>query len=278
MSNSSYGNKSLVDWCRSITREVKADTGVLLNDTAAIKQDTAEILAEIARLRAQLPADSGDQHPNILLERYLDDLTSYAETVYSDEIGIFPESEGYEQTFIDARETPGSGAGPKSNNSTPHSRSPPRSTTPPMTDIPSLVVSEDTGRNEQIRRAGLPRKEVAQYTYQLPLREPLTRPERSPPTWAQGSSSKSTAASPSERITTSTTHQVIGDRRSDNDKRSLEIGEASGAAVASNVSSSKRRTQLSTSTGTWRLGKTIGGGPNAKVKLARNEETSEQVL
>jgi serine/threonine protein kinase KIN1/2 len=39
----------------------------------------------------------------------------------------------------------------------------------------------------------------------------------------------------------------------------------------------RRRTSISTVTGTWSLGKTIGQGSMGKVKLARNSETGEQV-
>jgi hypothetical protein len=71
---------------RSVTREIKNDTTHLKNDTEAIRNDTAEILLEIARLRAQLPDDQATLQPKTeasesTLARYLDDLTSYAETV-----------------------------------------------------------------------------------------------------------------------------------------------------------------------------------------------------
>ena len=42
-------------------------------------------------------------------------------------------------------------------------------------------------------------------------------------------------------------------------------------------SSGRRRTSVTTSTGTWLLGKTIGQGSMGKVKLAKNLETGEQV-
>jgi len=66
-----------------MAREIKADTQELLNDTSAIKEDTAQILAEIARLQEQLPGDAQRNHASeFMLERYLENLTSYAETVY----------------------------------------------------------------------------------------------------------------------------------------------------------------------------------------------------
>lgn len=67
---------------RTLARGIKADTQELHSDTSAIKQDTALILAEIARLQEQLPRDSDRNHTSgFILERYLDNLTSYAETV-----------------------------------------------------------------------------------------------------------------------------------------------------------------------------------------------------
>ncbi|KAH8729130.1 hypothetical protein GQ44DRAFT_504754 [Phaeosphaeriaceae sp. PMI808] len=70
----------------SIAKEIKTDTIQIRDDTEAIKQDTSEILQEIARLRAQLPNDQltllpSTQVSDSALARYLDDLTSYAETV-----------------------------------------------------------------------------------------------------------------------------------------------------------------------------------------------------
>lgn len=49
------------------------------------------------------------------------------------------------------------------------------------------------------------------------------------------------------------------------------------AAAHGNGSSSKRRTTITTQTGQWTLGKTIGAGSMGKVKLAKNLETGEQV-
>jgi hypothetical protein len=66
-----------------MTREIKADTRELLGDTSAIKEGTAQILAKITRLEEQLPRDAQRNHASgFMLERYLDNLTSYAETVY----------------------------------------------------------------------------------------------------------------------------------------------------------------------------------------------------
>jgi hypothetical protein len=61
--------------------EIKADTEELRNDTAAIKDDTTQILAEIARLQARLPQDDRIRGgAGFTLQRYLDNLSSYAET------------------------------------------------------------------------------------------------------------------------------------------------------------------------------------------------------
>jgi hypothetical protein len=65
----------------TLAREIKADTQEILGDTSAIKEDTAQILAEIARLQEQLPRDANKRGAAFMLERYLDNLTSYAETV-----------------------------------------------------------------------------------------------------------------------------------------------------------------------------------------------------
>lgn len=59
---------------------------------------------------------------------------------------------------------------------------------------------------------------------------------------------------------------------------------ANGGSVSSQAPASsshaplgRRRTSISTTTGTWSLGKTIGQGSMGKVKLAKNTETGEQV-
>ncbi len=47
--------------------------------------------------------------------------------------------------------------------------------------------------------------------------------------------------------------------------------------TSSHPSVGRRRTSISTTTGTWSLGKTIGQGSMGKVKLAKNLATGEQV-
>ena len=72
-------------------RDIKTDTQEIRNDTSAIpgiKEDTIQILAEIARLQAQLPKNvelqglEGHGLSGFTLQRYLDNLTTYAETTY----------------------------------------------------------------------------------------------------------------------------------------------------------------------------------------------------
>lgn len=85
MSREDYCLRRQVIPPRSTTREIKVDTQEIRNDTATIKQDTAQILAEIARLRALLPAEaSREEGRNLILDRYFDQLTNYAETVCGD--------------------------------------------------------------------------------------------------------------------------------------------------------------------------------------------------
>jgi hypothetical protein len=69
-----------------VTKEIKANTGIIRDNTDAIKQDTTLILEEIARLKAQLPDSDATLVPNVRqtdarLAGYLDDLTSYAGTL-----------------------------------------------------------------------------------------------------------------------------------------------------------------------------------------------------
>jgi hypothetical protein len=81
--------------CRSLTREIKTDTTEIKEDATAIKQDTAQILEEIARLQAQLPRDEQKAGSSaIMLQRYLDEIASYAETLVDTTIG-------YDETIRD---------------------------------------------------------------------------------------------------------------------------------------------------------------------------------
>jgi len=73
-------------------REIKRDTTNILDYAAIVpdvKNDTEkilEILEDIRRLKARLPPDLQQGGPNVVLERFLDESTSYAETVVNDDI------------------------------------------------------------------------------------------------------------------------------------------------------------------------------------------------
>jgi hypothetical protein len=82
--------------CSTIAKNVKADTtqlrddtAVIIKDTSAIRDHTTHILAEIGHLRSQLTDTAQPfEAPSYMLDRYLDSLTSYAESE-------FPISEDY---------------------------------------------------------------------------------------------------------------------------------------------------------------------------------------
>jgi WD40 repeat protein len=75
------GSIILTSWRRTVARDIKQDTQEIRTDTAAIKDDTAQILAEIARLQARLPReDETSNSKTFTLQRYLDSLSSYAES------------------------------------------------------------------------------------------------------------------------------------------------------------------------------------------------------
>ena len=67
--------------CSSITHEIKADTQQICADSSEIKRDTTKILEEIVRLQAQLPQTTIEAPDRgYVLQTYLDNLTTYAET------------------------------------------------------------------------------------------------------------------------------------------------------------------------------------------------------
>lgn len=74
----------------SLSKAIKSDTAAIKTDVLDIKQDTSQIpqiMDELTRLRAivaggDVPAATIGQ--NYILQQYLDDLTSYAETVCND--------------------------------------------------------------------------------------------------------------------------------------------------------------------------------------------------
>ncbi|KAI3326183.1 hypothetical protein HD806DRAFT_439102 [Xylariaceae sp. AK1471] len=68
----------------SLTREIKNNTESIQDDTAEIKRDTSEILDEIYKLRNQLPFDYPLNTERLQLERWVDSLTNYAESIVAD--------------------------------------------------------------------------------------------------------------------------------------------------------------------------------------------------
>lgn len=54
-------------------------------------------------------------------------------------------------------------------------------------------------------------------------------------------------------------------------------GSTTPATASQSTPQPRRRTTVEAQTGVWSLGKTIGAGSMGKVKLARNQETGEQV-
>jgi hypothetical protein len=62
-------------------------------------------------------------------------------------------------------------------------------------------------------------------------------------------------------------------------ERAADSSQNATGAQGSQPSSTqpRRRTTITTPTGQWALGKTIGAGSMGKVKLAKNMETGEQV-
>jgi hypothetical protein len=71
------------------TQEIKIDTQEIKSDVILIKGDTAEILAEIARLQEKLPEEATQPHSSgFMLQRYLEEMTSYAATVCDSEPAI----------------------------------------------------------------------------------------------------------------------------------------------------------------------------------------------
>jgi hypothetical protein len=122
---------------RNDTTHIRNDTTIIVEDTRAIRQDTAQLLQEIARLRLQIARqdDQGDvweeavvRGQNSMLQRYLDDLTCYAETVVGDE-----DIAGLEEPHFEANEIP---------------------TRPAESQNPSSNEHEQTTRDEQQRPNG----------------------------------------------------------------------------------------------------------------------------
>jgi hypothetical protein len=67
------------------TTELKGDMSDIKQDPTAIKQDTADILTLISKLK-NLQRDRPQARDNFMLQRYLDELTTYAETTYQESV------------------------------------------------------------------------------------------------------------------------------------------------------------------------------------------------
>ena len=65
------------------TEEIQLTTAHIYQDTGNIKEGTARIIQAIAELQARLPRDENSQSG--MLQRYLDELTTYAESVIDDD-------------------------------------------------------------------------------------------------------------------------------------------------------------------------------------------------
>jgi hypothetical protein len=71
----------------SDTQEIRDVTGAIAQDTGVMRGAMGAVLEELARLRAQVaeqPTRSREEQPNVVLARFLEDMTSYAETVSGD--------------------------------------------------------------------------------------------------------------------------------------------------------------------------------------------------
>ena len=75
------------DSSRAMSRAVKDDTAIIRDATGAIQDDTSKILDAIAEIRATLRLQAADtgaapvSGSSYMVNRYLDSLTTYAETV-----------------------------------------------------------------------------------------------------------------------------------------------------------------------------------------------------
>jgi hypothetical protein len=70
----------------TIARDIKKDTTLILEDTSHLKKDTARILEEIATLQNLLLQNitTSEKERGFLLDRYLESLTEYTESVWND--------------------------------------------------------------------------------------------------------------------------------------------------------------------------------------------------
>lgn len=171
-----------------MAREIKADTNEIRNDTSAIKQDTAQILADITRLQEQLPQDANRYNTSgFMLERYLDNLTSYAETVCDtiphgveehsvdrDEFGEPKMTQRWNSDSVFKLGSDYAPAATTNNDSAPRLKSPPQSEPPPKVlyanNNRDFSEIENTLSQEQFQK-GYPQQLVgSQTSFDFPFR------------------------------------------------------------------------------------------------------------
>ncbi|KAL6402266.1 putative group protein [Ilyonectria robusta] len=68
-----------------LVKDIKADTAAIRDESSQVKKNTDEILEEVARLRILL-SEQTKSGRDFMMERYLDSLTTYAESVVSGDI------------------------------------------------------------------------------------------------------------------------------------------------------------------------------------------------
>jgi Fungal N-terminal domain of STAND proteins len=78
------GIKSDTQAIKSDTEGIRGDTEVIREDTDALRHHMALMRDEIACLKEQLSRREDEKGGNLVLQRFLDDMTSYAETVVGD--------------------------------------------------------------------------------------------------------------------------------------------------------------------------------------------------
>ncbi|KAK3386452.1 hypothetical protein B0H63DRAFT_467816 [Podospora didyma] len=80
------------------TEQIRQDTSVIRQDTGQIQDDMGRVLEELSRLRVQLSAVENDQRPSgYMLQRFLSDLRTEAETVLGDADHLANQTSGQDE-------------------------------------------------------------------------------------------------------------------------------------------------------------------------------------
>jgi hypothetical protein len=293
----------MLTYARSISRDIKSDTTLIRDDTSVIKQDTAHILAQISHLRAHLPHGLEEGGPNIVLERHLADLTTYAESVKSEE----PE-QAARTTAVGHDENEGRRSRRRLSIS-----SIKRSFSRNRNNTPKSEASGETQRTAHIQAGSasaaasnptdperLPsrRRSITFHGRSLSLsRSPITVTERTTHTALTNNAraeSKLEGAVPDRKTSQQLLITGIFRRRStqsisapsspgfmhSNPKDGLEDLKTTATTMTTAPSGQpQRRTKIITSTGEWHFGKTVakGGTSHSKVVLGSKADGSEMV-